>query len=106
MTETAYYSNSTGITSLRWPPAVTFVRQPRLHYAPNSTRGCPGSIDLDSNSLVARERLDGERVLAERSGLGDVEPLIPLGRRGVKPGNNRESIRISGVSGDGRPERR
>jgi hypothetical protein len=46
MTETACYSNSIGITSLRWPPAVAFVRQPRLCHAPNSTRGCSSLFGL------------------------------------------------------------
>src|ERR1700722_8012185 len=40
MTEAAYYSNSTGITSLRWPPAAAFARQLRLDCSSNSTRGC------------------------------------------------------------------
>jgi len=53
---------------------------------------CPGSMRFCSSSVAAMERLDGERVLAERAAWAALETARSAGQRGVKPGNNRQVI--------------
>src|SRR5262249_23581216 len=53
---------------------------------------CPGSVGRDSSSLI-----DGSGAMANEFWISDrqwamLEPLIPMGRRGVKPRRNRQVI--------------